>query len=243
MFCPKQCASPQKKDVMSISVILILSWDNISFSGRVPMKNPRKNLSANSSICSWITGISSCQWVNHHENRMTCFFRTTFPEVSPSAQFLHLIFLFHILQGLGLMSLGMLNICLQISVRDSSPIVGCFFIETFTPGKRLHNYGKSPFWMLYKWAIFNSFLYVCQGTHPRFGREKKRTMESHRWTQASSLQRSWSKSSARLGERLWEIGHGNAMGIEWGDNIRHYLVGGLEHFVFSHILGIIIPTD
>ena len=212
MFCPKQCASPQKKDVMSISVILILSWDNISFSGRVPMKNPRKNLSANSSICSWITSISSCQWVNHHENRMTCFFRTTFPEVSPSAQFLHLIFLFHILQGLGLMSLGMLNICLQISLRDSSPIVGCFFIETFTPGKRLHNYGKSPFWMPYKWAIFNSFLYICQGTHPRFGRKKK-----ERWKVTDELRHrlfrdhgrspapGWARDYERLAtEMRWE---------------------------------------
>jgi len=29
------------------------------------------------------------------------------------------------------------------------------------------------------------------------------------------------------------------MGYEWG----HYLDGGLEHVLFFHILGIILPTD
>ena len=30
---------------------------------------------------------------------------------------------------------------------------------------------------------------------------------------------------------------------KYGDFINNFLVGGLEHFLFSHILGIVIPVD
>ena len=41
-------------------------------------------------------------------------------------------------------------------------------------------------------------------------------------------------------------GRGGAAGGDGGAAMQtrnHHLIGGLEHFLFSHILGIIIPTD
>ena len=48
--------------------------------------------------------------------------------------------------------------------------------------------------------------------------------------------------TAFLKAQKMDICFGNGMELEYIYNY-HYLVGGLEHFLFFHILGIIIPTD
>ena len=53
------------------------------------------------------------------------------------------------------------------------------------------------------------------------------------------------RHGGKIGSFKWGI-HGEFMGNSWGihgEFMGFQLVGGFEHFLFSHILGIIIPID
>ena len=91
------------------------------------------------------------------------------------------------------------------------------FIDDLPSGKRLHNYGKSPFYMgklAISMAMFNSFLmlFVClpEGT-------------SGRLVLSMAMLDDWSET-----KNMFVLMVSTTLEMP-------YLVGGLEHFIFPYI--------